>query len=192
MHSRCSLPREATLQPLPCVALLRVRISCELDDVPDLLGTVAEFGACYTGTETVVADGDGVVLELIGEVILALGHGADENADALVGVQVLDVLAHLDDRGVETKRDLAAVRRKMIGDGVLDDLEELLLRRGGPDGQTVQQLHHQTGETLEGTRDAHARADFDEDTLGCVDVDLEPSSLVDRRVEKGKQALGCS
>lgn len=62
------------------------------DDVPDILGGVAELTAGYTGTETEVADGNGVVLELIGKVIVALGHGTDEDADALLGSESLDVV----------------------------------------------------------------------------------------------------
>jgi len=53
----------------------------------------------------------------------------------------------------------------------------------------MKELNHETGESLEGTRDADCRADFDEDTLSGVDVDLEFSCLVDRRVEEGKKTL---
>ena len=60
----------------------------------------------------------------------------------------------------------------MVGNGVLDDFEELLLRGGGADGQFVQELDHQTSEALESTRDAHGRRDLDEDALCGVDVDL--------------------
>lgn len=68
----------------------------------------------------------------------------------------------------------------MVGDGVLDDLEQLLLRGGGADGELVEQLDHQTGEALEGTRNADGGRDFDEDALGGVDVDLELAGLVER------------
>ena len=45
------------------------------DDVPDVLGGMAKLATCNTGTETVVADTDRFVLELIGKVILAFCHG---------------------------------------------------------------------------------------------------------------------
>ena len=125
-----------------------------LDDVPNVLCGVAELAASHTGTEREVADGDGVVLVLVGEVVVALGHGADEDADALLGAEVRHVVADAHDGGVEGEGDFAAVRGQVVGDGVLDDFEQLLLRGGGADGQLVQQLDHQTREALEGTRDA--------------------------------------
>lgn len=57
------------------------------EDIPNLFGSVAELATGNTGTETVVADTDSFVLERIGKVIVALGHGTDENGDTLVGVQ---------------------------------------------------------------------------------------------------------
>jgi hypothetical protein len=77
----------------------------------------------------------------------------------------------------------------VVRDGVLDDLEKLLLRCGRSDGELVEELDHQSGEALEGSRDADGRRDLDEDTLGGVDVDLELAGLVDRRVEEGEEAL---
>jgi hypothetical protein len=44
----------------------------------------------------------------------------------------------------------------------------------------MEQLHHETSESLKGSRDAHSRADPDEYVLGSVDVDLKPARLVDR------------
>jgi hypothetical protein len=55
----------------------------------------------------------------------------------------------------------------------------------------MEQLHHETSESLEGTRNAHSWADPDEYVLGSVDVDLKPARLVDRRVEEGEEALEC-
>jgi hypothetical protein len=37
----------------------------------------------------------------------------------------------------------------VVSDGVLDHSKQLLVRVGGADGQTVQELHHQTGKSLE-------------------------------------------
>ena len=46
----------------------------------------------------------------------------------------------------------------------------------------MEELDHETGETLEGTWDADLWVDFDEDALGSVNVDLKLASFVDRRV----------
>jgi hypothetical protein len=160
-----------------------------LDDVPDLFSSVTEPAAGDTSTQTEVADTDGIVLELVCEGVVALGHGTDEDANALLGCEVGNVVAHADDGGVETEGDLAAVGREVVGDGVLDDLQQLLLRRSGADGQSVKELDHQTGEALKCTGNADGRADFDQDTLCCVDVDLEFAGLVERRVEEGEETL---
>lgn len=77
----------------------------------------------------------------------------------------------------------------MVGDGVLDNLEQLLLGVGRANGQAVQQLDHQTGETLECTGNAHGGVDLDEDTLGGVDENLQAASLVDGGIEEGEKAL---
>lgn len=97
------------------------------DDIPHFLGGMAELAACHTRAQTVVADTDGVVLEGVGEIVVSLGHGADEDTDAFVGVQRLDVVAGTHHRGLVTEGDLAAVRGQMVGDGVLDDFEKLFL-----------------------------------------------------------------
>lgn len=159
------------------------------DNVPHLLGGMAELAACDTGTQAVVTDGNRVVLEGVGKVIVSLGHGTHEDTDALLGAQRFDVVASAHHGGFETEGHLAAVGGEVVGDGVLDDLQELLLGVGGTDGEAVQQLHHQTSETLEGTRNAHARVHFDQDTLGSVDEDLQLTRLVHGGVEQGEQAL---
>lgn len=48
---------------------------------------------------------------------------------------------------------------------------------------------HKASEPLEGSRDAHAGVDLDEDALCGVNIHLELASLVQRRVEKGEEAL---
>lgn len=53
----------------------------------------------------------------------------------------------------------------------------------------MQELHHEAGETLKGSRDANRRRHLDEDTLGRVDVYLELAGLVDGRVQEGQEAL---
>jgi hypothetical protein len=50
-------------------------------------------------------------------------------------------------------------------------------------------LDHETGETLECTGNANGGVDFDQDTLGGVDEDLQAASLVDGGVEEGEKAL---
>lgn len=72
-----------------------------LDDVPDVLCSVAEFAASNTSRQRVVADTDGIVLVLIREVVRALGHGTDEDADALLRSQILNVVAYSYDRRIE-------------------------------------------------------------------------------------------
>lgn len=53
----------------------------------------------------------------------------------------------------------------------------------------MQQLNHQTGETLECAGNANRGVDFDQDTFGGVDINLQAASLVDGRVEEGEKAL---
>lgn len=150
---------------------------------------MAELTTRHTGTETVVADTDRLILEGVGEVVVALGHGTDEDGDALVRLQGLQVVPGAHQGGLETHRHLPAVGGQVVGDGVLDDLEQLLLRVGGADGETVKQLHHETGKSLEGTGDADGGVDLDQDALGGVDEDLETTGLVDGRVKQGQKAL---
>jgi hypothetical protein len=144
---------------------------------------MAELTACNAGTEVKLANSDAVVFDVVGKVVVALGHGTYEDGNALALVEIANVVADTYDLGVEAERDLAAVGRQVIGDGVLDDLDELFLRRRGADLMSVQELDHESSESLEGTRNAHCRADPDEHILGGVDVDLELSRLVDWRVE---------
>jgi hypothetical protein len=153
-----------------------------LEDVPDILGGMTEFTACYAGTQIELADGDAVVLDVVREVVIALGHGTYKDGNALALVESANVVADTYDLRVETERDLAAIRWQMVGDGVLDNLDELLLGCRRADLMSVQELDHETGKSLERTRDAHCRADPDEHILRGVDVDLEFARLVDWRV----------
>jgi hypothetical protein len=77
----------------------------------------------------------------------------------------------------------------VVRNRIFDDLEQFFLRIGGTNGESVQQLNHQTGEPFEGTRNADGWVNFDEDAFRSVDVDLELASLIDRRVEKSEEAL---
>lgn len=151
-----------------------------LKNIPHLLRGVTKLTAGHTGTQTVVADTDGVVFEGVCEIIVTLGHGSDEDADTLFGAERLHIVLDAHHGGVETKRHFPAVRGEMVGDWVFDDFQQFLLRVGGPDGEAVQELNHQTGKSLEGSRDADGRVDLDQDALGGVDVDLKLACLVDR------------
>ena len=77
----------------------------------------------------------------------------------------------------------------MVGDGVLDDLQQLFLRIHRSNGESMQQLHHETGEPLEGSGDTNGRADLDQYAFGGVDKDLQFSRLVDRRVKQSEKTL---
>jgi len=77
----------------------------------------------------------------------------------------------------------------MVRDGILDDLEKFLLRVDGTNGQSVKKLDHETRKSLECTWNTDGGADFDEDSFGGVNIDLQTTSFVDGRVQKCKQAL---
>jgi hypothetical protein len=53
----------------------------------------------------------------------------------------------------------------------------------------VEELNHQTSETLEGPRDADRRRNLDQHALGRLNVYLEPSRFVDGGVQKGEETL---
>lgn len=150
---------------------------------------MAELAACNTCAEAVIADADRLILECICEIVLALGHGSDKYTNALSWSQGLDIVSHADHFSIKAKGDFPTVRRKMVCDWVLDDLEKLLLRVSRPDGQLVKQLNHEPCEAFEGTRNAHGRADLDEDAPGGMDVDLKLACLVHWRIEESQKTL---
>lgn len=166
-----------------------LRSLLHLKDAPDILCGVAELAACNAGTEVEVAYADAVVFDSVCKVIVALCHSTDEDCNALVLVETSNVVAEAYNLGVETESHFAAVGWQMIGDGVLDHLNQLLLRRCRSNLMPVEQLHHQTSKALEGSRDAHCGADPDEDVTCSLDVDLELARLIDRRIEKSEQTL---
>ena len=55
------------------------------DDIPNILGCIAEFAARYAGTEAVIADTDGIVLDMISKVIVAFRHRSNKDTYALTG-----------------------------------------------------------------------------------------------------------
>jgi hypothetical protein len=77
----------------------------------------------------------------------------------------------------------------VVRDWVLDHLEKLLLRVDRSDRKPVEELNHETSKSLECTWNANGWADFDEDPLSSVDIDLELASLIDGRIKEGKKAL---
>ena len=150
---------------------------------------MAELAAGDAGRETVVADRDLLIDELVSKVVGTLGHGADKNTDAFVLAEGVDILADADDRSVEAERDLLAVGRQVVGNGVRDDLEELLLGIRSLDGEAVKKLYHQTCEPLERSWDADRWRHLDQHPLRRLDVNLQLAGLVDGRVQQGEQTL---
>jgi hypothetical protein len=150
---------------------------------------VAEFTTRNAGTEVEIAYGNAVVLEVVGKVVVALCHGSDKDCYAFVLVEAGDVVADAHNFRVETERDLAAVGWEVVCYGVLDDFDELLLRRSGADLVAMEQLHHQTSKSLERSGNADGGADSNEHVLGCLNVNLKLARLVDGRIQKGEQTL---
>lgn len=54
----------------------------------------------------------------------------------------------------------------------------------------MQKLNHETGKALECARYPDSRAHFNENSFRSVNVDLELSCLVHRRVEESEKTLG--
>lgn len=71
------------------------------DDVPHILGRMAEFAASNTGAEAVIADADRLVLEGVREIVFALGHRTDKDAYAFSGTKGLDVIFDSNDFSIE-------------------------------------------------------------------------------------------
>jgi hypothetical protein len=88
---------------------------------------MAEFAASNTRTETVIADADGFVLESVGKIVLAFGHGSDKDTYTFSGSQVLDIVLYPDDFSIKAESDLSTVRGKMVSYGVFNDFQEFLL-----------------------------------------------------------------
>lgn len=57
--------------------------AASLHNIPDILCRVAELTTCNACTKAEITDADGIVFKRIREIIFALGHCADEDADAL-------------------------------------------------------------------------------------------------------------
>lgn len=150
---------------------------------------MAKFTASHTSTQAEVADTDGVVLEGVGKVIMTLGHGTNKDTDALFRIQRLDIVRCPYHGCLKTKSHLTAVGGQVIRDGILDDLQQFLLRIGRADGEPVKELNHQPGKPFERPRNTHRGVHFNENPLGGMDENLQLASLVDGGVEKGQEAL---
>ena len=160
-----------------------------LDDVPGIFCSVAEFAAGHAGAEAEGTNADGIVFERVGKIILALGHGTDEDTYTLFGTQIRHVIPNTDNLGVEAQGDLATIRGQVVSNRILDHFEQFLLGIHGSDGQFVKQLDHETCKSFESPGYSDRWVDLNEDPLGCVDVDLESSSFVDWRIKQGQETL---
>ena len=103
---------------------------CSSNDVPNVFRRMTKLAASDTCTQAVIADTDGLVLEIVGKVILAFGHGTNEDTDAFIWCKALNVVFDSDNLCVEAQRDFPAFWRKVICYGILNDLQELFLRVG--------------------------------------------------------------
>ena len=100
---------------------------CSSNYVPNIFRRMAKLAASDTSTQAVIADTDGFVLEIVGKVILAFGHGTNEDTDAFIWCQALNIVFDSDNLCVEAQRDFPAIGGEVIGYRVLDNLEELFL-----------------------------------------------------------------
>ena len=174
------MTRDISIHPVEAAACMpkhRFRPEGQIDsiqskNIPDLLSSMTEFTAGHTRTQTVVRDTNSIVLERVRKIIMALGHRPNKDTNTLALTEGLEVILGSNDRGLVGHGDFATVGREVVGDGVLDDAEEFLLGVCGADGEAVEELDHEAGETLECAWDAHGGVHFDEDAFGCVDVDL--------------------
>lgn len=100
------------------------------DNIPDIFSGVAEFTACNTGAQAVIANTDRFIFEGIGKIIFSFSHSSDENANAFFRCKALDVVSNSDHFGIKTECDFAAVRWQMICYWVFYDFEQFFLRVG--------------------------------------------------------------
>lgn len=107
----------------------RQRLNSDLlNDVPNILSSIAEFAACYAGTEAVVTDTDRIVLDMIGKIIVAFGHSSDEDTNTLFGAQIRNIVCYPNHFSVKTQGDLATTGRQVVRNWILYHFEQLFLR----------------------------------------------------------------
>lgn len=136
-------------------------VMCSSNYAPHVFRRMTKLAASDAGTQAVIADTDGFVLEIISEVVPAFSHGANEDAYALVWCKALNVVFDPDYLCLEAQCDFPAVWRKMTSYRILDDFQKLFLRVGGSYGQLVKELNHKASKALEGARNTDCGADFD-------------------------------
>jgi hypothetical protein len=95
----------------------------ELDDVPHIFDSVAEFATCYAGTQAVIAYTDGIIFEVVGEIIVTLCHRADEDANALFPTQIRNIIFDPNNFGIITESHLTAVWWEVIGNWIFYHFE---------------------------------------------------------------------
>lgn len=159
--------------------LSKGELSCS-QNVPCFFSSMTKLAACYASRETVVADRDLFVDKLVGKSIRALGHGTHEHANTLIWSKLFDIVTYFHHGGIPAEGDFPAVYGKIIGDGILHHFEELILRVGGANGQAVEKLYHQARKPFEGSGNTNGRGHLDQNSLGCMDVNLKFASLVYR------------
>jgi hypothetical protein len=86
----------------------------------------------------------------------------------------------------------ASVRGQLARDWILDDLQKRLGAVAGPDFELVEQLHHETRESLEGTRNAQVRGYFDQHVGVGFDIHFEQTRFVQRTIQQSQQSLRSS
>lgn len=108
-----------------------------LQDVPYVLDSVAELAAGDTSRQGEIADANLLIDQGVGEVVVAFGHGADKDTDALLRGKCLDIVANAHKWSVKTQSYLAAVGRQVVSNRVLDHAKQFLVGVGGTNGQAM-------------------------------------------------------
>lgn len=111
--------------------------SWRLDNIPDILDSIAKFATRYASAQAVIAYTDRVVLEAVGKIVVTFGHRTHKDANTLFRPEIRYVVFNPNHICVIAERDLTAIGRQVIGDGILDDLEEFFLRICGSNGEPM-------------------------------------------------------
>ena len=98
-----------------------------LNNIPHILGPMAELAAGHTRGKTVVADTNLVINVEIRKDIVTLCHRSYKYTYAFILLQSRNIVAALHQWSVKAQRDLATVWGQMVSDRVLNDFEELFL-----------------------------------------------------------------
>lgn len=79
---------------------------------------------------------------MICEVIVALRHGSNKHANALVVVQTLDIVSNPHHFRIKAQCNFSAVRREVVGDWVFNDVDQFLLGGCRANLVSVEKLDH--------------------------------------------------